>query len=105
MLVNGAPASFNDFWNEVETVFNFRRYCLKVGAAINFGDDVRTQALHHVDGMRQGLNAGGINRLQVFNETENTVELLLCGFRFRRGKLDACQPRDAGDACWVQGHK
>jgi hypothetical protein len=84
--------------------FRFRRHGLELGAAVDLGHPIGAQALHHVDGMGHRLDAGGIDGLQLFDETEDAVELFARGFALGGGKLDAGQKGNAGNVFRGQGH-
>ena len=55
-------------------------------------------------GVGHRFDAGGIDGLQLLDETEDAVELFARGFALGGGKLDTRQKGDAGDVFLGQGH-
>jgi hypothetical protein len=104
----GWTALLDDAGHEVQAFLHGRRKRLEFSAPIRLDDCVFAQALPackmRIERMRHGLDAGGVDRLQLFDETEQSVQT--CGGLdgFGIAHFNARETGNAADLLEVQGH-
>ena len=67
--------SFDDFRHQVQPVLDGRRIFLESIALVDLGDDVRTQPLSRIEGVRHRHDAVGIGRRQLIDEIDDFRQL------------------------------
>src|SRR4051812_269576 len=94
----------NDFGDEVQTCFHGRRDRLVGLAPIGLGDVVRAQPLDQVQSVRHGLDARGIDRLDLADQLEDPVQAAAHFRSLPRLQGDAGEAREAPDVVVGERH-
>jgi len=89
--------SFDDPWHQIQAVIDCRSDPLVILAPVGLGDLICAQAQAEVAGVRHRLDAGGVDRLQRLDQTEDIIKLPEQARRFGGVEFQSRELGNAGD--------